>query len=857
MNQIRTMGASPIRTLGHTSFLLDSDTDSKCAAGISQGRGEKRMRRQTLYLVAFFLLLGMAMVPARPEYASQRIALEEAAGQSDMPTARTMKIPVTGDVGVANGSYANSNLNGETQLYVGTGYDGTWLTGRSWFKFDLTHLSKELTVQAASIKVYLTDEWVPENEPVGVYYCANDSWDTTTITWNTQPDFSETYSDVIDSPASPDMFVPLNWYSWEITDDVRTTLAGDKVLTEVLKQTVEVGTMNAFLYPERITTTRFNGAYLEINYTTPTTTGLTVEGIESGPLLDYIQNPCPELGWSVDDPDYQDFVKDYEVEVWNDSLYNDALLWQSTHEAVYWAHNSFGVGPPGNAHPFGQADEFRMQMKYPASSFGKSGIVDKLYFISAYETGFMQVQDLEISLVGVSGSADLTTDMEANLEGRTPTVVLSTEIFETNVKDYVIEIDVEDTFFLNEYLNLVIDIRLMNNTGDVIRLNRSGSGGPGNVAYSYGDGMRNTTTANLVYDRTYDLRLGFLTKSVFEDPMGSWNAFPFGVTAGTPGRFQIKYNQSYIGRSGYIDRAYFRVEDIDDNAYFENLTIKLVETPVLGPLDHVDMNSNYGGVLPLVVLDESMYTVRNLGHVLVIDFDLIFYYSNTHDLLIDFQWDSRIGPAVLVNYLSGSTSSYRAWDVHWAGLPRFDNGTAGYDLLLDFVPSEESVPLEGCITLENATRYYWRVRTCDSTGVWGEWATANFKYEVLTSGPTFSAPVVDPDPVYAGQQVTVSINASYFLGMDEVLLEFGGANHTMTQAGDIFSYSWTPTSAANISYTIYMRSAIGTYSTTSGLVIVLQGTGGAFDPILLLVAGAVAVVVVVIVVIILKRKPSK
>jgi hypothetical protein len=829
----------------------------------------KKTKERTLLLVALILLLGMAMIPAVPEGASDRFVVEDAASQADMPAARTMKIPVTHDVSVVNGSYADSNMNADPQLHVGTGYDGTWVTGRSWFRFDLTHLGQEMTVQAASLNVYLTDEWVDENEPVGAYYCANDSWDTTTITWNNQPDFSGVYSDVIDSPASPDMFVPLNWYSWEVTEDVRATLSTDKVLTEVLKQTEELGTINAFLYPERITTSRFYGAYLEINYTTPTTEGLTVEGISSGPLLDYIQNPCPELGWSVDDPDYQDFVKDYEVEVWNDSLYNDTLLWQSSHEAVYWVHNSFGISPPGNSHPFGRADEFRMQMKYTSSALGRSGIVDKLYFISAYETGFMQVQDLEISLVGVPGSADLTADMEANLEGRTPTVVLSTEIFETNVKDYVIEIDVEDTFFLNEHLSLVIDIRLMNNTGDIIRLNRTATAGPSNVAYSYGDGMRDTTTANLVYDRTYDLRVGFLTKSISEAPTwGSFNAFPFGVTEGTSGRFQLKYNQSFIGRSGYIDRAYFKVSDIDDNTYFENLTISLVETPVLGPLSHVDMDSNYGGVLPMVVLDEDMYTVTNLGHAVAIDFDLMFYYSGTHDLLIDFKWDARTGPAVLINRQSGTTSSYRAWDLHWAGEPRIGNETAGYDFLLDIVPSEESVPLEGCITLENATRYYWRVRTCDSTGVWGEWATANFKYEVLTSGPTFSAPVVDPEPAYAGQEVTVSISATYFLGMEGVLLEFGGMNHTMTPSGDTFSYSWTPAVAGNVSYTIYMESAIGTYSTTSGELEVLESTettgtgtgtgpGPGFDPTILIVAGAAAVVAVVIVIIILKRKPSK
>ncbi|TFF91497.1 DNRLRE domain-containing protein, partial [Candidatus Thorarchaeota archaeon] len=277
---------SPVATLGHTHFLLVFQHWHELASAFLAYKERKKTKERTLFLVAFILFLGMAMVPAVPEHASEQFVVEDAASQADMPTTRTMKIPVTHDVSVVNGSYANSNMDGYPDLFVGVGVDGEWLIGRSWLKFDLTHLSKEMTVQAATLNAYLTEEWEPADEPVGVYHCTNDSWDFTTITWNNQPDISVTYSDVIDAPASPDTFVAYNWYSWEVTDDVRATLAGDKVLTEVLRQTVEVGITQAFLYFERITAERFNGAYLEINYTTPTTTELTVEGIESGPLLD-------------------------------------------------------------------------------------------------------------------------------------------------------------------------------------------------------------------------------------------------------------------------------------------------------------------------------------------------------------------------------------------------------------------------------------------------------------------------------------------------------------------------------------------------------------------------------------------
>lgn len=807
------------------------------------------------------MLLGYAAVPSGFVFSAKQFESNPSATPAADATTGTLKIIVTEDTSVINGSYADSNFGGESQLHLGTADDGSWITARSWFKFDLLHIPREISVEKATLNVFVQEEWsgaAGVDEPVGVYYCADNNWEQMAITWNNQPSFSPTPTSVIDSPASPNMFIVGNWYAWEITSDVRSCLEGDKILSEVLKYTEEWGTQNSFWYPMKYQTYPFNATYIEIEYTIPSVSGLTVDGIASGPLLDFINSPCPDLGWTFSDPDFNDFQKDYEVEVWNNTYYNDTLLWQKSHEFIYTIHDSDSVS--GNIHPFGLDDEFRMQIKYPSTIIPQSGIIDKLYFTSVEDGDLTAVlENLEISLVMVSSSADLTTDFEANREGRTPTIVLSRDSYELTLHNHIIEVDIEDTFFVYENLNLIVEIRHTGNSGDLIQIDRTNAGAPGTTTYSYGIGASVDTIANLLYTRTYDLKIGFLTQSVY-DIGANTNAFPFGCTIGYPGRFQIKYNQSFIGRSGYLDKMYFPVSTLDGEVVYENFTIKLVETPVLGQIDHVDMESNYGSRTPLTVLDEDLYTVRNLGNVLVIDFDNSYYYSNTNDLLIDFQWDSLVSGSAVVRYTLGSTSSYRAWDLHWNGAYRYDNRTAGYNLFLDFVNNDDSVPLQECITLTEGERYYWRVRTCDSTGIWSDWTTANFKYEISLVLPTISVPIANPSPVEVGQEVTVAVNATHAAGIYSAQIEFGGTNHSMAASGDTYSYAWSPSTEGIIDYTIYVRSNENTWASVSGSFNVTAtttgtgtGTGGDMTMILI-VAGVSAVVVVVILVFVMKKK---
>lgn len=773
---------------------------------------------------------------------------------SSLGSPAEMKINVVEDEAIERENPDDNNYGNNHRGGLWVGYDGGVMT-RSWLKFNLANIPKEIGITGAFLKAYLIDEFVTTDLPIGVCYSANDTWDETTITWNLQPTFDLSPLDVIDSPASPDMLVMGNWYTWDITSAFVDSLDTDKSLSLVLKQINEASTTltwKYFLDKDFDVATAFNASYISVEYTTPDAIDMTVDGFSNPPLVNYVQDSTPTLSWEMYDSGNGEYQRNYELEVWNNAEFNDTLLWSEGDHTDFMVVNDATSG--SNYRPFGTAAEFRYQMKFPASTMTRSGVLDKLSFESDLSTGEIIFENLQIDLLCVQDATALTTDFLANLDGVQPITVLNSPSLATTIMNNRFTIDIENTFYLNHRLNLIIELRFTNNVGNLTTTPYTASAG-GSVAYTFGPDASISTVADYVYDRLHTLEVYFDSDLVWDPATGSGNLYPFRVDSGYSGIFQMKYNKSMITETGVIDKIWFPVNQFTGETTYENLVIRMAESPRLGELSHTDFASNYAGATPVTVLDRATYHVRNLGYVLVIDLDNVFRYTGEYDLLIDMRWDDISGDYLTV-IRDMDAGGYRAFDLHYSSQVA-DNDTRTTHMYLDFVHPETSIEYDG-IALTNATTYYWRVRTCDSTGIWSDWTNHEFKYEELSSVPEFSVPIANPDPAEVGNTVTVAINVTYFLGVHSVLMEFDGSNHSMTGVGDTYSYQFTASTAGNLTYTIYMESNLRTWSSTSGLLVVTEPmTSDGLDPTLIIIIAAAAGVIIIIVIIIITKKGKK
>ncbi len=809
---------------------------------------------KAIALALLLLLAASTLAPVAPSWSNDGLTKEQSspadkATLSDGETV-TMTVSVLEDESTMSGEPDSNKAGNQHRGGLWVGYEVTDGMTRSWLKFNLSHIPDNAAIQGATLNAYLNDEWnVTCDAAIGAYYSTNDTWSTETITWNNQPTFSATPSDIIDAPASPDMFVMGNWYQWDVTGAVAETIQGDKILTEILKQ-VDEGLTNEtwkyFLDKDYLADYPFNDTYLALQYVTPATDGLAVDGRTTSPLIDYIQDATPTLSWHMADPDSSDYQTDYELQVSDSPYFNDTLLWESNHTNRVTVYDT---GTSDNLRPWGTAQEMRFQFKWPTALLDQSGLVDRLLFEVGAPYGSVTYENLVVSMVSTTDSSALTADFIANYGGETPITVLNRQAYVAQIIGSQLIIDVENTFILNAQRSLIVEVRFTNCSSTIALGQHSVTDG-GSVAYEYGPGDYTATTAGLLYARTYNLKIDFATESVYcvSDSGGNW--FPFGVDIGTACVFQWKYNRSLVDREGTIDRLYFGVWGGTQPVTIENLTISLVETPVEGALS-LDFEANYGGVEPTVVYQAATATFHEVNGVLIIDIDDLFVYGNEHDLLIDLRFDAIISGEIALR-TTGDVGGYRAYNLTWGG-HSVSNSSTTYDLAVDFLDPESQVEYAGA-ALTNSTEYYWRVRTCDTTGIWSDWDSQYFKYEKLSSVPEWEEPVNDPDPATVGHPVTVSVNVTYFLGLNQVVIEYGGNNHTMTAAGDIYSYTWSPSAAGTFSYTIYMESAIGTWSSVDGSFEVQAAPVLPIDTTTLLIIVGVVVLLVAVVCLVKRRK---
>ena len=759
-------------------------------------------------------------------------------------------IPVWKNEQVLDGPSNDTNHHGVTNLGgLWVGVDGTSGIARSFVSFNLTHIAKETAFVSARLFAFMSGEFNTNDTPIAVYYCADDLWDETLITWNNQPSSSPSPSDVIDSPGSPDTFLLDNWYSWDVTSDVRTALAGDKLLTELMRNVNESatpGTGKGFAKWEHY---QFNATYLELSYTTPTLSDISISGHSTGPLLDYIQDDTPLMSWTHEDPDPNDFQYGYQLEVWNDPIFNETQLWSDSStviQPVFYENSS------QHAIPFDTDNEVRFQYKYDHTLLTTSGTVDKLHFYVVEDVGLLTLENLVIRMASTNVIGALGADFEANFGGIDPITVLAHDTYKASIHNGSLTIDVENTFVMNRDMSLIIELRFTGLDGTLTLSELDASSSVGWVAFEYGAGDYEAMTAGYLYSRCHSLDIELASEMIYNSPGSAMsNAFPFFTTDGEAGRVVLKFNNSLIQQTGYIDKLFFRVVIGGTDAVYEDFEVFLCETPVLGRLANGTWSDNYGEVTPTQVLDEALYTVPNLGTVMVIDVDNSFYFNNEMDLLVEIRWSSKVSGfgRCLENEDAGG---YRAWYCHYLGEFREGNDTRTYNMFADFVKPYNEIEYDGA-PLSSGTRYYWRVRTCDSTGIWTSWSDSTFKYEVLTSAPDYEGPIVTPSPVPLGSIVEVSVNATYFLGVNEVVIEYGGSNHTMSGVGNSYSHSWTPSAAGTVNFTIFMESTVGTWSFVASSFDVVGGFP--VDPLLLIVIGGGIVVIVLVVV--MKKKKKK
>ncbi|MFW9847237.1 MAG: hypothetical protein ACFFD6_10840, partial [Candidatus Thorarchaeota archaeon] len=459
---------------------------------------------------------------------------------------------------------------------------------------------------------------------------------------------------------------------------------------------------------------------------------------------------------------------------------------------------------------------------------------------------------LIVTMACTSNGSALTSDFEANFNSATDIVVLKRDLYSANIVQGELIIDVEDTFIVNHAMNLIIEIRFTF-CSDSSTLAGYDSAGGGSVAYKFGPGAFTAAIASNVAAWTYDLTIDFATDSVFNSTSRPLtNAFPFGVDIGTGGVFQIKYNRSMIDSEGFIDMIHFGSISGPGSVVYENLRIYLVETPVEGPIT-TDFEVNYGGVAPTLVLDEQTWFVHNINNMILIDVNDIFYFQNEHDLLIEFRFDSLVSgaEAAIISYDAGG---YSAYNLTYNSNPAIGQDARVYDMGIDFVYSNVQIEYAGQ-PLTNDTEYFWRVRSCDSVGIWSEWAEGAFTYRVVSTIPKWQDLIVSPDPISLGSPVTVSINVTCLWGVSQVLIEFYGMNITMAASGNIYSHTWTPPCIGTHNYTIHMSSNLNTWNSVGGSFEVQESsastntTGTPVNPTTLGIVGIGAIAVIGIIII--------
>ena len=91
---------------------------------------------------------------------------------------------------------------------------------RSLIQWDLSGLDEDLTILSAELFLYCEAFYGSVSGEMR-YYRVTEPWDEETVTYNTQPDYSEDVQSAVDCPD------PLDWHVVDVTDFVESWYSGD------------------------------------------------------------------------------------------------------------------------------------------------------------------------------------------------------------------------------------------------------------------------------------------------------------------------------------------------------------------------------------------------------------------------------------------------------------------------------------------------------------------------------------------------------------------------------------------------------------------------------------------------------
>ncbi len=118
-------------------------------------------------------------------------------------------------------------------------------------------------------------------------------------------------------------------------------------------------------------------------------------------------------------------------------------------------------------------------------------------------------------------------------------------------------------------------------------------------------------------------------------------------------KYQMKFNEWYIGVGGLVDRLQFEV-GLEHTCVFEDLTIYMANIQDNDNLTD-DFTGNYGFAEPTVVLSRSIYEPEYNDGWLVFDIENVFAVSKDMSLLVEFRYRNNTGEGLqsLVEYDNG------------------------------------------------------------------------------------------------------------------------------------------------------------------------------------------------------------